>query len=165
MPISRVRVVPTTDDPGLVAWHVPMVGRRTTSSLAIVRIDLSAGLRDGVRRLRRGLRDVRDRMAQHKKRWCDVCCTGMAGGDGRAVVMISHEGVDRREVEDVLRRRWPNAVVKELEQGEPTVAMTAEDAADLGRRRRGVEPLRIVIMPQQDKQAITSPIEPMPVAV
>ena len=44
--------------------------------------------------------------------------------------------------------------------------MVAEDAADLGRCRRGVEPLRIVIMPQQDQQAIISPIvEPMPVIV
>jgi hypothetical protein len=34
--------------------------------------------------------------------------------------------------------------VKGLEQEEPDVAMTADDAADLGRCRRGVEPLRIV---------------------
>jgi hypothetical protein len=34
------------------------------SSLAIVRINSSAGLRDGVRRLRRSLRDVRDRTAR-----------------------------------------------------------------------------------------------------
>jgi hypothetical protein len=87
----------------------------------------------------------------------------MAGGDHTALVLVSHDGADQREVEDVLRRRWPNAVVKELEQEEPTVAMTAEDAADLGRCRRGVEPLRVVIMPQHDRQPITSPvIQPMP---
>ena len=113
----------------------------------MMRIDSSVGLRDGVRRLRRGLRDVRDRMARHKKRWRDVCCTGMAGGDGRVVVMILHEDIERCAVEDVLRRRWPNAVVKELEQEESTVAMSPGDAADLGRHRRGVEPLRIVVMP------------------
>jgi hypothetical protein len=44
--------------------------------------------------------------------------------------------------------------------------MTADDAADLGRCRRGAEPLRIVIMPQQDRQPITSSIiQPMPVVV
>ena len=51
-----------------------------------------------------------------------------------------------------------NAVVKELEQEEPTVAMSPGDAADLGRCRRGVEPLRIVVMPQYDRQ-IVAPID------
>ena len=44
------------------------------------------------------------------------------------------------------------------------MAMTADDAADLG-RRRGVEPLRIVIMPQHDRQVIAPEVEPMPVVV
>jgi hypothetical protein len=137
----------------------------TTSSLAIVRIDSSAGLRDGVRRLRRGLRDVRDRVARCRTQWRDVCCTGMAGGDHTALVMITHDGVDRSEVVDVLRRRWPEVVVKSLEQEQPAVAMLAGDAADLGRHRRGVEPLRIVILPQHDRQVASPMIEPMPVLV
>ena len=95
-----------------------------------------------------------------------MCFAGMAGGDGTALVMITHEGIDRHEVEDVLRRRWPEVVVKSLGQEEPTMAMSPEDAADLGRCRRGVEPLRIVVMPQQDRQTITAPvIEAMPVLV
>ena len=82
------------------------------------------------------------------------------------MVMVSHEGIDRCEVEDVLHRRWPDVVVKELEQEEPAVAMSPGDAADLGRHRRGVEPMRVVIMPQHDRQTITSPVvEPMPVLV
>jgi hypothetical protein len=57
-------------------------------------------------------------------------------------------------------------VVKELEQEEPAVAMLPGDAADLGQCLRGVEPLRIVVMPQRDRQPITPPIiEPMPVVV
>jgi hypothetical protein len=56
-------------------------------------------------------------------------------------------------------------VVKELEQEEPVVTMLAEDAADLGRCRRGIEPLRIVVMPQQDRQVVLPVIEPMPVLV
>ena len=87
----------------------------------------------------------------------------MAGGDGMALVLVSHDGVDRREVMDVLRRRWPDFALKELEQETPTVAMTAEDAADLGRCRRGIEPLRIVVMPQHDRQPITSTVlDPVP---
>jgi hypothetical protein len=133
---------------GLCLWSA----EAATSSLAIIPVHSSADLPDAVRRLRRVLRDVRDRMARHSRRWRDVCCTGMAGGDGTALVMITHEDVDRSEVVDVLRRRWPDVVVKTLEQETPTLTMVAGDAADLGRCRRGVEPLRLVIMPQQDRQ-------------
>ena len=66
-------------------------------------------------------------MARRSRRWRDRFA-GMAGGDGTALVLISHEGVDRHEVEDVLRRRWPEVVVKSLEQEEPTVAMSSSDA-------------------------------------
>jgi hypothetical protein len=59
--------------------------------------------------------------------------------------MISHQGVDRREVLNVLRRRWPDVVVKEFEHEEPTWAIAAVDAADLGKRRRGVEPMPIIV--------------------
>ncbi len=152
--------------PMIRSWWLGMCrwSAEAASSLAIMRIDSSAGLPDAVRRLRRGLRDVRDRMVRRSGRWRDVCCTGMAGGDGTALVMITHEGIDRHEVEAVLRRRWSDLVIKELEQEAPTVAMSPSDAADLGRCRRGVEPLRIVVMPQQERQ-VASPIivEPMPV--
>ena len=103
-------------------------------------------------------------MVRRRYRLRDVCCAGMAGGDHTALVLISHDGIDQPEVQDVLHRRWPDVVVKEQEQ--PAVAMPPSDAADLGQRRRGVESLRIVIMPQQDRQPITLPVvEPMPVLV
>jgi hypothetical protein len=137
-----------------------------TSSLAIMRIDSLPGLQDAVRRLRRGLRDVRDRTARRKGKWRDVCCAGMAGGDHTALVLISHEGVDRREVQNVLSHRWPNVAVKCLEHEEPTWVMTAEDAAGLGRCRRGVEPLRLVILPQRVRRMATAPmVEAMPVVL
>jgi hypothetical protein len=143
---------------GICQW----TGEATARSLAVIPLHLSAGLPDAVRRLRRGLRDVRDRMARRSRRWREVCCSGMAGGDGKALVLVSHDGVDRCEV---LCRRWPNAMMKSLEDEEPTMLMTAEDAADLGRHRRATEPLRIVLMPQHYRQATTSPIEAMPVLV
>ena len=90
------------------------------SSLAIISIPSPAGFPDAVRRLRRGLRDVRDRTARHWKRWRTVSFAGLMGGDRTALLLISHDGVDRREVQDVLSRRWPDVVVKELEQEEPT---------------------------------------------
>jgi hypothetical protein len=147
---------------GMCQWS----GAATTSSLAIIRLHLSAGLPDAVRRLRRGLRDVRDRTARCRNLWRDVSFVGMAGGDGTALVLITHEGVDRHEVEDVLHPRWPDAIVKSLEREEPIVAMSPTDAASLGRCRRGVEPLRVVVMPQKGRQVIISPmIEPMQVIV
>jgi len=69
----------------------------------------------------------------------------------------------------VLHRRWPDVVVKGLEQEEPPWAMMADDAATLGSRRRGVEPLRIVVMPQKITRVVVAPtpvmVEPMPVMV
>jgi hypothetical protein len=88
------------------------------------------------------------------------------GGDHRALVLIIHEAVDRGEVQDVLHRRWPDVIIKSLEHEDPTVAMSPCDAADLGRCRRGVEPMRVVVMPQHYQQAITSQIiEPMPMLI
>jgi hypothetical protein len=147
---------------GMCQW----TAEATAWSLGVIPLHLSADLPDAVRRLRRGLRDVRDRMARRRRRWRDVSLAGMAGGDHMALVLVSHDGVDRWEVQDVVRRRWPEVVVKSLEQEEPIVAMLPGDAADLGRCHRGVEPLRIVVMPQHDRQPIISSIiQPMPVFV
>jgi hypothetical protein len=122
----------------------------TTSSLAIIPLQSPSGLHDTVRR--------------------SVAFAGLVDGDGKALAMISHEGVDRRELQDRLRQRWPEMVLKDLGGEEPVWEMTAEDAADLGARRRGVEPLRIVIMPQQVMRVRVTPapvveIAPMPVVI
>ena len=42
-----------------------------------------------------------------------------------------------------------DVVLKDLEHEEPMWTMTPDDAANLGTRRRGVEPLRIMVMPQK----------------
>jgi hypothetical protein len=90
------------------------------------------------------------------------------GGDHIAMVMVSQQGTDRREVADVLGRRWPNVVVKGLEREELAWTMTPDEAAELGSHRRGVEPLRIVVMRQRVRRVTVVPvpvIEPMPVVV
>ena len=66
---------------------------------------------------------VRDRAAQRMARWREVGVLAWQGGDHMALVTITHEGIDRREVQDVLRYRRPDAVVKSLEHEEPTVAV------------------------------------------
>jgi hypothetical protein len=95
-----------------------------------------------------------------------VSCAGLMGGDHKALVLIAHQGIDRREVADVLRRRWPDVVLKDLADEAPVWEMTAQDAADLGGRRRGVEPLRVLVMPQKITRVTVAPIiEPLPVLV
>jgi hypothetical protein len=121
-----------------------------TSSLAILSVGSSVGLPNAARQLRRALRDVRDRVARHRTQWRDVRFAGMIGGDRRPMVMVSHEGVDRCEVRDILQRRWPDVLIKKLGQEEPAWKMLPDDAAGLGRCRRGIEPLRVTIMPQHE---------------
>ena len=140
----------------------------TTASLAIISIRSPAGIPDAVRRLRRGLRDVRDRTARRLRRWRTVSFAGLIGGDHRALVLVSHEGVARRELQDVLCRRWPSVVLKDLEHEEPMWAMTPDEAADLGTRRRGAEPLRIMVMPQKITRATVASLReigPMPIVI
>jgi hypothetical protein len=127
-----------------------------TSSLAILSIDSSIGLLDGTRHLRRAIRDVRDRVARHTNAWREVGFGGIIGGDRRAMIIVSHAGIDRCDVLDVMRRRWPAVVIKRPAREEPTWEMLPDDAAELGRCRRGVEPLRVTIMPQQDQEVTTS---------
>ena len=88
---------------------------------------------------------------------------GLMCGITRRVMISTRDAVAR--CSNVLRGRWPDGVVKELKQEESTWTMTAVDAADLGSRRRGVELLRIVIMPQRVLRVVVAPtpvIEPMP---
>jgi hypothetical protein len=60
----------------------------------------------------------------------------MAGGGHMTLPLVSHQDIDRRVVQDVLRHRWLDATVKSLEHEEPDVAMSPSDAADVGRCRR-----------------------------
>jgi hypothetical protein len=126
----------------MCGWSV----EAATSSLGIIPMNPLEGLHNAVLRL---WRDVRDRTARCRNRWRDVSFFGMASGDHTALVMVTHDGVDRSESLDTLRRRCPDVVVKTLEQEQPAVAMSPADAADRGRHRRGVEPMRIVVMPSK----------------
>ena len=147
-------------------WWVGMCDwAAATASLAILSIDSSVGLPNAARHLRRAMRDVRDRVARRRSPWREVRFAGIIGGDRRAMVMISHEGIDRPEVQDVLRRRWPDVLIKKRGQEEPTWEMLPDDAAELGRCRRGVEPLRSLSC--RNRREVTTPslIGSMPVLV
>jgi len=131
------------------------------------------GLHAAVTRLRRACGDVRDRRAQKNRRWRDVAVAGMANGDGAALLLIRHVDIDRAEIAEVLHGRWPGSVVGDVGEASPTRPFAVEDAAELARARRGVEPLRIVVLAQRaantgerrrtaaDEPA--EPIAPMPI--
>ena len=106
-------------------------------------------LRAAVSRLRRACRDVRDRAARRSRRWRGVVMAGMATAQGIALVLVGHAGVARAEVVRALSGRWPGAAVGDPAAALPSWIMSAEDAAELARARRGAEPLRVVVAAQR----------------
>lgn len=131
-------------------------------------------LRAAVARLRRACRDVRDRAARQRARWRSMAIAGMAFGNSTALLLIRHPVVALAEVGDVFTRRWPDATIQQGISASPCWAMSVEDAVELGRARRGCEPLRIVVLPQRvagvgasrqmGEQEPRPPLEPMPIA-
>ena len=115
------------------------------------------------RRLRRSLRDVRDRAARCDHCWCAMALGGLVGDD-RAVVLMQHPGIGRDEVRELLEGRWPEIVLTGAGEIEPVWEMTAEHAATLARHRRGVEPLRITV-PAQRASTQSEPDALMPIVV
>lgn len=96
---------------------------------------------------------------------------GMAAGDDAALVLLRHPGITRAEIAEVLGSRWPDAAVVDVGARSPSWPMTAHDAAELARARRGVEPLRILVLAQraasrarvgQERAASPPVVEPMP---
>jgi hypothetical protein len=117
------------------------------------------------------LRDVRDTTARHRKAWRPVAMAGMASGDGTALIPVRHPGLSRGEITDVLGRRWPDLLASDVGAAEPTWSMPIDDVVELAPARRGVEPLRIVVLPQRCSAALNSErggisraseVEPMP---
>jgi hypothetical protein len=142
---------------------------RDLVSLAILPIDLAYGrLRAAVARLRRACRDIRDRAARRHTPWRRVAMAGMALGEGAAWLLIRHPGITRHAVTDLLCRRWPNAAIRDASTVSPPWRMSVEVAIELARIRRGVEPLRVVVLPQRvcEREGSTHKYpcaEPMPI--
>jgi hypothetical protein len=117
------------------------------SKISLALIPINGDLIGFTRRLRKGLRDVRDRSARRDYRWQSVAMAGLADGD-RALILIRHSGMDRAEVWARFERRWPGIVLCNPGKFEPSSRMTVKDATSIAERRRGIEPIRIIIVPQ-----------------
>ena len=141
------------------AFRIWLSGSET--SLAVIPLPGNSII--AIRKLRKGLRDVRDRTARHDPRWGAVVLAGFAS-EGLALVLISHASIDRANLWWTLSGRWPMTVVTDVGDAESSSSMHVDEAAALARYHRGIEPLRIVILPQiaavNDEWA-----EPMPMVV
>ena len=119
----------------------------------------------GMRTLRRGLRDVRDRAAYLRPAWREVAFGGIISGT-TAMVLAVHPHVPQAKMLTVLRQRWSDTVVLNLIGNEPSWRMDTDTAVLLSILRRGIEPLRAVVMPQGIPQLPPPPeepyLEPMP---
>jgi hypothetical protein len=115
------------------------------------------------RRLRRGLRDVRDRRARLNGRWASVAMAGLVDGI-QALVLVQHDGLSRHQLRTVLETRWPMVTLYDRDAFTPSPALTVEHAAALACKRRGVEPLRIVVPAQWSAMPeVEVTVEPMPI--
>jgi hypothetical protein len=73
----------------------------------------------------------------------------MVGADGTAMVLVRHPHIPRAEVAEILGRRWPEAIIGEVAAVLPNSEFTVEDAVEFARLRRGIEPLRVIVLPQR----------------
>ncbi|MGB9152905.1 MAG: hypothetical protein WCD70_07435 [Alphaproteobacteria bacterium] len=115
---------------------------------SIVTLPISGDQIAFIKRLRRGLRDIRDREAHKDLRWQAVAMGGLVDGL-HAKIIIKHQGIKRHEIEETLSRRWSGVVVAETYDFEPSILMPVNQTANLARHRRGVEAIRVVIFPQR----------------
>ena len=90
-----------------------------------------------VRKLRKGLRDVRDRAARDDPRWQQVVFGGMLDGD-RMLMLVQHAGISRGDVWRMLERRWSNVMITDPD-GTVPFSMDQNLAEHLARCRRGIE--------------------------
>lgn len=145
---------------GMRAWCLP-----DDRTLALVPVLYEpGGLRMAVRRLRRALRDLRDRHARNDLRWRHVGFAGLLTGSGTAMIVVDRGPVRRAEIFDAVRHRWAEAEVTDLTSEAPSMAMTVADAVEVASVRRGAEPLRLLVLPQLDRPVRMTPaVDSMPI--
>jgi len=145
---------------GFLGWH-------SGPGVSLVTIPLTAttDVISTLRRVRKGLRDVRDRLARTDPVWGSVAMAGMLNGD-HLLMVVQHVGNDRDTLWTVLDRRWPEAIVSKFETVEPRSELSVETTVQLAVQGRGIEPIRIVIPAQVKVGAPANEWdEPMPVLV
>ncbi len=152
-----VTLWPSDADPSVSLVHLPFVYQ-------------PGRLRPAVRYHRRACRDLRDRRARQSHRWRLVAMAGMVFDDRTMLLVARHAGINRREIAQAFQSRWPDASVGKIGTMPASWEFDLDDAVELARVRRGVEPLRIVVLPQRgvhagvqsERNVRTGGLEPMP---
>lgn len=146
---------------GLAQW----AGEAAAPALHMVLPEQHGPLIGVAPKLRRALRDLRDRAARNDLRWRAVAIAGMLDGSGRAHVLIRHMELPATLAVRTMMRRWPKARYVDSSEMGPRFFFSPADAAALARARRGVEPLRVVVLaqrPRRPRQAASGGRDPMP---
>lgn len=131
----------------VLRWWQTFGGWLAGPEISLAIIPLSTNPISTTKKLGKALRDVRDRAARRDHRWGAIAMGGLVDGS-RMLLRVRHPGINRAALWSVLERRWPAVVLTDPGAAEPAWVMTVADAAALARRRRGLEPIRIVMPPQ-----------------
>ena len=134
--------------------------------MSLVTIPITVDPLLATRRLRKALRDVRDRQARIDPAWAAVAMGGMLNGD-HLLMVIQHHGIERDTLWATLERRWPNVMMTVPGSIEPNSVVMVDTAVALACARRGIEPIRAVV-PAQSAALSSSTAgwdQPMPVLV
>lgn len=99
--------------------------------------------------LRRRLRDLRDRAARVDSRWRSVAMAGTAS-DNEAVIVIAHSDLSSEAIAFAMHRRWVEASVTSgmTPKSMHSICIGASTHVALALRKRGIEPIRIIIAAQ-----------------
>lgn len=133
-------------------------------SLVTIPLTGTLNLIPAIRRVRKGLRDIRDRAARVDPRWAAVAMAGMLSGD-HLLMIVQHHGIDRGTLWSMLERRWPEVVVAEVGTVEPRFEFSVGHTVQLALQHRGIEPIRLVIPAQRRAYERVEFEPPMPLLV
>ena len=142
-------------------WWRGVCGWISGADSSLVTMPTTGGVLASTQRLRKGLRDVRDRAARTDPLWRAVAMGGLSNSD-RALLLVGHPGIDRFDLWTMLKGRWPEVAVTAVVSIEPSFLLTVEDATTLAVRRRGLEPGRVVVPAQRPLESDGDWDEPMP---
>lgn len=148
---------------GITAW-ADGHGGNSASTMALAS-ELTSPTMHAIR-LRRALRDLRDREARRDPRWGSVAFAGLCDLLG-ATIAIVHPELRFGAVMAGLTRRWPKASFSSRSPTEwPPLHATSDMLVELAIRRRGIEPIRVVVAAQRSDHRASKAdhglMEPMP---
>ena len=128
---------------GFLLW----LGFDHDASLVTIPLTAATDLISTIRKVRKSLRDVRDRAARLDLRFAAVAMFGTVFDD-HLMLLVQHDGIERDALWATLERRWPMAAVRPIETIEPRSDLSVRQIVQLARQHRGIEPIRVIVPAQ-----------------